>query len=134
MRPKKCNKPILAALKDMMTKKSKPPITAISFFNLRNLCAYIFIWSMLLLVAVSSSAQTSSDRWPDYVAGDYDILPNITYARASNVELKLDLYLPKNRTRPNTTLILFHGGGWVQGQKEKNVLFLLPYLEQGWSA
>jgi acetyl esterase/lipase len=31
-------------------------------------------------------------------------------------------------------LILFHGGGWVDGAKERNVLFLLPYLEMGWSA
>ena len=80
--------------------------------------------------------QTNSDRWLDYAAGDYDILPNVTYAKASNFELKLDLYLPKNRTpaRPNATLILFHGGGWVDGQKERNVLFLLPYLEMGWAA
>ena len=83
-----------------------------------------------------AQGQTNSDRWLDYAAADYDILPNVTYAKASNFELKLDLYLPKNRTptRPNTTLILFHGGGWVDGQKERNVLFLLPYLEMGWSA
>jgi acetyl esterase/lipase len=31
-------------------------------------------------------------------------------------------------------LILFHGGGWVDGQKERNVLYLLPYLELGWAA
>jgi acetyl esterase/lipase len=79
-------------------------------------------------------SQTTPDRWIDYVAGDYDIFPNITYAKANNIELKLDLYLPKNRTNPTPTLILFHGGGWVDGQKERNVLFLLPYLAMGWSA
>ena len=79
-------------------------------------------------------AQTNPDRWLDYAAGDYDIIPNVTYAKAGNFELKLDLYLPKNRQRPNATLILFHGGGWVDGAKERNVLFLLPYLEMGWSA
>ena len=30
-------------------------------------------------------------------------------------------------------MILFHGGGWVDGQKERNVLYLLPYLELGWA-
>jgi acetyl esterase/lipase len=74
------------------------------------------------------------DKWIDYVAGDYDILPNITYSIANNTELKLDLYLPKNRSTPQPTLILFHGGGWVDGQKERNVLFLLPYLSLGWAA
>ena len=86
------------------------------------------------LLCVPARAQTNPDRWLDYAAGDYDIFPNVTYAKASNFELKLDLYLPKNRTNPNATLILFHGGGWVDGQKERNVLFLLPYLEMGWSA
>lgn len=89
------------------------------------LCGFLF---------VPARAQTSPDRWLDYAAGDYDIIPNVTYAKASNFELKLDLYLPKSRQRPNATLILFHGGGWVDGQKERNVLFLLPYLEMGWSA
>ena len=79
-------------------------------------------------------SQTTSESWIDYAAADYDIIPNVTYAKASNIELKLDLYLPKNRTRPTATLVLFHGGGWVDGQKERNVLYLLPYLALGWSA
>lgn len=90
--------------------------------------------TFLLLQSIGATGQTSSDRWNDYAPAEYDIFPNVTYARASNFELKLDLYLPKNRTRPNPTLILFHGGGWVDGQKERNVLYLLPYLELGWSA
>ena len=89
---------------------------------------------LLVLLSVPAASQINSDRWIDYVAGDYDIFPNITYAKANNIELKLDLYLPKNRTNPTATLILFHGGGWVDGQKERNVLFLLPYLAMGWSA
>lgn len=85
-------------------------------------------------LCIPAQGQTNADRWLDYAAGDYDITPNVTYAKASNFDLKLDLYLPKNRTRPVATLILFHGGGWVDGQKERNVLFLLPYLEMGWAA
>ena len=89
---------------------------------------------LIVLLSVPVLSQTTPDRWIDYVAGDYDIFPNITYAKANNIELKLDLYLPRNRTNPTPTLILFHGGGWVDGQKERNVLFLLPYLAMGWSA
>ena len=92
----------------------------------------VCVVTFLLLIRVAALGQT--DRWTDYVAGDYDIIPNVTYAKANNIELKLDLYLPKNRTTPKATLILFHGGGWVDGQKERNVLFLLPYLELGWAA
>ncbi|RIK55720.1 alpha/beta hydrolase [candidate division KSB1 bacterium] len=91
----------------------------------------------LLAVCNSISAQTQGshpDKWVDYVAVDYDMIPNITYATASNTELKLDLYLPKDRSKPHPTLILFHGGGWVAGQKERNVFWLLPYLSMGWAA
>lgn len=89
---------------------------------------------LLALCAVTfGQAQTpSSDKWTDYASADYDILPNVTYSIANNTELKLDLYLPRNRTEPKPTLVLFHGGGWVDGQKEKNIFQLLPYLSMGW--
>jgi acetyl esterase/lipase len=75
----------------------------------------------------------SPDIWANYVAGDYYIRANITYATANNTPLKLDLYLPKNRSIPAPTLVFFHGGGWVAGQKEENVLELIPYLWLGWA-
>ncbi len=83
-----------------------------------------------------SSGQTQApghDKWVDFASADYDILPNITYSIANNTEMKLDLYLPRNRSAPNPTLMLFHGGGWVDGQKERNVFQLLPYLSLGWA-
>ena len=104
----------------MRSTKRKPQITLIGL--------------LICVICATSHGQTNADRWIDYVAGDYDIFPNVTYAKANNIELKLDLYLPKNRTNPTPTLILFHGGGWVDGQKERNVLYLLPYLAMGWSA
>jgi acetyl esterase/lipase len=94
----------------------------------------VWVLTFLLFQSVGTNGQNGSGRWIDYAPAEYDIFPNVSYAKASNFELKLDLYLPKNRTRPNPTLILFHGGGWVDGQKERNVLYLLPYLELGWSA
>jgi acetyl esterase/lipase len=82
---------------------------------------------------VAQTQTTAPDGWVDYVSGEYDIQPNITYSTANNTDLKLDLYLPRNRTAATPALILFHGGGWVGGQKERNVLFLLPYLSMGWA-
>src|SRR5262245_7353315 len=106
----------------MRTEKTHPQITQI-----------LFLICVICVICGPAYGQTTSDRWVDYVAGDYDIFPNVTYAKASNLELKLDLYLPKDRTRPHATLILFHGGGWVAGQKERNVLRRWPYLELGWA-
>ncbi|MEE3143553.1 MAG: alpha/beta hydrolase, partial [Pseudomonadota bacterium] len=39
-----------------------------------------------------------------------------------------------NSEGPAPTFIYYHGGGWVGGSKESNVLRLLPYLEGGWAA
>ena len=90
----------------------------------------------LFVVCAASFGQSqapAAGNWVDYVAGDYDIQPNITYSTANHTDLKLDLYLPRDRSEPKPTLILFHGGGWVDGQKERNVLQLLPYLSLGWA-
>ena len=100
----------------------------------RVLLLLVVLCGFLCVTVKGQATPAGPDHWIDYANGDYDIFPNVTYAKASNIELKLDLYLPKNRTNPKATLILFHGGGWVDGQKERNVLFLLPYLSQGWSA
>ena len=86
-----------------------------------------------ILLAYCAAAGQTPDKWADYVSGDYDIQPNITYATANGTDLKLDLYLPKNLTKPNPTLVLFHGGGWVDGAKERNIFYLLPYLSMDWT-
>src|SRR3569832_2722510 len=98
----------------MIKKKIHPQITQILFL----ICAIGVICGL-------AHGQTNTDRWIDYAPVDYDILPNVTYAKASNFELKLDLYLPKNRSRPKTTLIMFNGCGCDAGQKERNVLYLV---------
>ena len=82
---------------------------------------------------IANFGQAKTSDWVDSVAIDYDIQPNVTYAIANNTELKLDLYLPKDKSKPSPTLVLFHGGGWVDGAKERNVLYLLPYLSMGWT-
>lgn len=81
----------------------------------------LIIVPALTAAGFGQTADENSERWVDYAAGEYDITPNITYARANNTDLKLDLYLPRNRAQPVPTLLLFHGGGWVGGQKERNV-------------
>jgi acetyl esterase/lipase len=92
---------------------------------------------ILLLVAFSPGVgqvrPPAQDPWVDYASGEYDIIPNITYGTGNNTQLKLDLYEPRNHSSPLPTLVLFHGGGWVAGQKERNVFQLLPYLSLGWA-
>lgn len=81
----------------------------------------------------AQTQKTGSDKWVDYASAEYGMTPNITYSTANNTQLKLDLYLPKERKTAMPTLVLFHGGGWVGGQKEENIFYLLPYLSMGWA-
>lgn len=63
----------------------------------------------------------------------YWVSPNITYATASGIECKLDVYRPGGAVSPAPTVIFIHGGGWVVGSKESAVLHILPYLEMGFA-
>ncbi len=92
--------------------------------------------SLIVLISFTHSVQSQTvdaEKWVDYASGEYEIIPNITYATANNTALKLDVYVPRNRGIPLPTLILFHGGGWIAGMKENNVFQLLPYLSMGWA-
>ncbi len=100
-------------------------------FNSRFVFALIL---PLLIINDSAFAQLSDTaRWTSTVHMDYRITPNITYLKANNFELKLDVYAPQNVEEPVPTLIYFHGGGWTGHAKEETVLLLLPYLEMGWA-
>ena len=89
----------------------------------------------LLIINCSAPAQFSDPdtwAWTSTVQLDYNITSNITYLKANNAELKLDVYAPRNATQPVPTLIYFHGGGWVQGTKDGSLLRLLTYVKMGW--
>jgi len=94
--------------------------------------------SLMLLVTIavgSASAQKSdSADWAVALQSDYRVVSDIVYLTANSVDLKVDVYTPRTESGPVPTFIYFHGGGWVAGSKESNVLRLMPYLEKGWAA
>lgn len=95
-----------------------------------------FLVSLFFSIIITStclSQNSNSEIWANYIATEYRVIPNITYSTANNTELKLDLYLPGNTNEPAATLIFFHGGGWVVGQKERSILHLLPYIAMGFA-
>ena len=100
-------------------------------FNFRFVFSLLF---PLLIINDSALAQLSDTAgWTSTVQLDYKSTSNITYLKANNVELKLDVYAPRNTEEPVPTLIYFHGGGWIAGRKDGTILRLLPYLEMGWA-
>jgi acetyl esterase/lipase len=72
-------------------------------------------------------------RWASTVAEQYWIQPDITYGVANNYTLKLDVWQRKDTKTAAPTLIYYHGGGWVFGDRTGATLLFLPYLEMGWN-
>jgi acetyl esterase/lipase len=87
-------------------------------------------------IGFRASAQTplaDSVLWTLNVMQSTSIIPNITYSVASNYECKLDVYARKGQPGPLPTVVMIHGGGWVGGVKEGDMLNALPYLEMGFA-
>jgi acetyl esterase/lipase len=51
------------------------------------------------------------------------VIRNIEYARAGEVRLLLDLYLPASAKGKLPVIVSIHGGGWHGGSKEQSVAF-----------
>ena len=100
-------------------------------------CAFTLMFSTLLsLFVVPLAARAQLDQtqsWAAHLSNEYEVLPDVPYLVANNRDNKVDLYLPQNANGSSPVLIYMHGGGWVRGNKEANVLRLLPYLEMGWA-
>jgi acetyl esterase/lipase len=97
---------------------------------LRVACALLFIGPFAAAHAQLSDAAKSAVL----IEFKYSVSPNLTYGTASNQELKLDVYRPEGAKAATPVVMYIHGGGGVRGDKNKEVLSLLSYLEMGWAA
>jgi acetyl esterase/lipase len=68
------------------------------------------------------------------VASRYVVTPDRRYLPA-DATAALDVYAPRaaNAAAPVPTVIYFHGGAWMGGDKSVALLRTLPYLEMGWA-
>src|SRR5882672_3591950 len=90
---------------------------------------------ILLLGTLSSfpafsqeNTTTLSDtaRWASTINEQYWIQPDITYGVANNYTLKLDMWQRKDAQKAAPTLIYYHGGGWIFGDRTGATLLFLP--------
>jgi acetyl esterase/lipase len=100
------------------------------------LCLIVLFSALSSLCAAAQgqgSTLSSTAVWASQVAGRYLIYPDITYGAANNYALKLDVWQRKDATAPVPTVIYYHGGGWIFGDRTGATLLFLPYLEMGWN-
>lgn len=96
---------------------------------------FFSIISIFFLSNFTFAQLSEAGKWTAQVYTEYGFIePNIVYAKAGEMELKLDVYRPKVKNpKPLPTLVFIHGGGWRAGTKESYSLRVLPWLEKGWN-
>jgi acetyl esterase/lipase len=87
---------------------------------------------LLTLFVATLAAQSGAD-FAQHLSNEYRMVPNVTYLTMGGIDLKLDVYQKRNVTTPQPTLVYYHGGFWVAGNKETAILALVPWLEMGWN-
>ncbi|MDX1384978.1 MAG: alpha/beta hydrolase, partial [Thermoanaerobaculia bacterium] len=97
-------------------------------------------WMFVLLIVVGLASPAvaqsgSAADWSAVAESLYAVIPDQTYLVADGYESKLDLIVPRRDegAEPVPTLVYIHGGGWVGGTKESQLMRLLPYLQMGWA-
>lgn len=94
------------------------------------------LWALTASTAVIADAPSSSVE----IAATYWYEPDVAYHRAGGKDLTLDIYAPKTNIfappeakTPTPTIIYFHGGGWMKGNKGWGTVIAHPFIAKGWS-
>ena len=101
--------------------------------KIRDRIAPLVLLCTFLAIHAAGQSLSPSAAWVATVSEKYAIYPDITYGTANNYALKLDVWQRKDAKTPTPTLIYFHGGGWIFGDRTGATLLFLPYLEMGWN-
>ncbi len=59
---------------------------------------------------------------------------DVEYGKGGDVSLKLDLYSPKNLTKPAPAVVLIHGGAWKMGHRSMYHYYCTKLAERGYVA
>jgi acetyl esterase/lipase len=59
-------------------------------------------------------------------------IKNIEYKNINGKSLQLDLYKPRNLTKPTPLLVFIHGGGWSGGERADYLVYLVAFAKKGY--
>lgn len=78
-----------------------------------------FLAACLLGTALYSQAQdTAKVKKEVHTPNGFTRQLDVTYTHASDMDVKMDLYLPPNKGKPTPVILVMHGGAWAKGSKE----------------
>lgn len=108
--------------------------TRLPFLSLFTPLLAILSTALLTALPGNATAQlTSSAEWAAEVETRYQVNIDVPYVSQSGAQLMMDIYARRDVSTPQPTLVFFHGGFWVAGNKNTQILNLLPWLEMGWN-
>jgi acetyl esterase/lipase len=71
------------------------------------------------------------NKAPD-IPTDIEEIKNIEYKNINGKSLQLDIYKPKNLTKPVPLLVFIHGGGWKGGVRSDYLVYLVAFAMKGY--
>ncbi|NEW84990.1 MAG: alpha/beta hydrolase [Mariniphaga sp.] len=66
------------------------------------------------------------------IPADIEEIKNIEYKNINGKSLQLDLYKPRNLTKPAPLLVFIHGGGWSGGERADYLVYLVAFAKKGY--
>jgi len=98
-----------------------------------NMTKRIFFVFLAFLFGLPAFSQLSKNsKWTSGLKDRYDVTLNVLYSKTDTTNARLDLYVPKQTSKPVPVLVWIHGGGWGRLSKDSVSGQIMPYLEYGW--
>ncbi|MDR3401155.1 MAG: alpha/beta hydrolase [Chthoniobacter sp.] len=98
-----------------------------------------FLLPLLLLPVLPLWSSAQSPQAPQKAAPSAPVIPdalkaelNIVYGHTPEQELKMDVYRPKEGGDKLPACVLVHGGGWVEGDKERFTPLAIGLAQRGY--
>ena len=83
----------------------------------------VVLISCVAVGQVQTPPLSATAKWASTVGEQYLIFPDVVYGTANNTQLKLDVWQRKDTKSSVPTLIYYHGGGWIFGDRTGATLF-----------
>ncbi|MBV5316016.1 MAG: alpha/beta hydrolase [Prolixibacteraceae bacterium] len=83
------------------------------------------------IIAVITGLESLIDKAPAVPEGVEEI-KNIEYKNSNGKSLQIDLYKPKQMSKPAPLLVFIHGGGWKGGQRSDYLVYLTHFAKLGY--
>lgn len=97
----------------------------------------IFLATLTTLAAQTTypnPAKPTPTKLPESLIASLEAHPNLTYARYGAREMQLDLYRPKEHSRPRPAIVCIHGGGWFKGDRSSMTALAMALAGRGYVA